>query len=85
MENALKMIAMAITPSPVIAGHDATGGRVESLTEAVMGMTAALVMIAEAVSNNATELGNIASSIDSLAIAVDEKDFVSTNINTTGV
>jgi hypothetical protein len=42
-------------------------------------------MIAEAVSNNATELGNIASSRDSLAIAVDEKDFVSTNINTTGV
>jgi hypothetical protein len=32
-----------------ISGEDATGGKVGSLTEAVMGVTAALVQIAEAI------------------------------------
>jgi len=84
MENALKMIANAITVS-AFPGTDATGGRVESLTEAVMGMTAALVMIAEAISDNANAVNTVAVSIDYLANVVDEKDFVSTSIKTTGV
>ena len=84
MENALKMIASAITVS-AFPGTDATGGRVESLTEAVMGMTAALVMIAEAISDNANAVNTVAVSIDYLANVVDEKDFVSTSIKTTGV
>ena len=84
MENALKMIASAITVS-AFPGTDATGGRVESLTEAVMGMTAALVMIAEAISENANAVNTVAVSIDYLANVVDGKDFVSTSIKTTGV
>ena len=42
-------LAEAITPLSVLAGTDAAGGRVESLTEAVMGVTAGLVQIADAI------------------------------------
>jgi hypothetical protein len=41
-------IAEAITPV-AMPGHDATDGTVASLTEAVMGATAGLVQIAEAI------------------------------------
>jgi hypothetical protein len=41
-------IATAITPD-AHPGHDETGGTVASLTEAVMGMTTALVRIAQAI------------------------------------
>lgn len=41
-------IANAITPRGAAAGTDANGGHVESLTEAVMGMTAGLHAIADA-------------------------------------
>lgn len=41
-------IARAIT-SPASAGTDAAGGHVESLTEAVMGITAGLLQVAEAI------------------------------------
>lgn len=41
-------IASSITPS-VLPGTDATGGTVASLTEAVMGITAGLVQVAEAI------------------------------------
>ncbi len=41
-------IATAITP-PVAGGTDATGGRIESVTEAVMGVTAGLCRIADAI------------------------------------
>jgi hypothetical protein len=44
-----RRIGNAITPANVVAGHDATGGHVESLTEAVMGVTAGLAQIAEAI------------------------------------
>jgi hypothetical protein len=52
-------IAKAITPQDAMAGHDATGGRITSLTEAVVGITGGLVQIANA--------------IQSLAEAVDKK------------
>ena len=48
MRESAAKLANAITPTAV-DGTDATGGTVGSLTEAVMGMTAALVKIAEAV------------------------------------
>jgi hypothetical protein len=47
LSESTRAIAHAIT-ADAIGGHDATGGRIESLTEAVMGVTAGLVMIAEA-------------------------------------
>lgn len=46
--SSLQRVADAITP--MVAGtKDATGGHVESLTEAVMGVTAALTGIASAI------------------------------------
>ena len=49
--NGFTKLARAITPLSAMAGTDAAGGRVESLTEAVMGVTAGLVQIAEAISD----------------------------------
>lgn len=50
-------IAEAIYPSGVVAGTDAAGGHVRSLTEAVMGMTAGLCRIAEAIESLASAVG----------------------------
>lgn len=44
-----RSISRAITPTDAAAGHDAAGGTVCSLTEAVMGMTAALIRVAESI------------------------------------
>jgi hypothetical protein len=44
-------LANAVTPSGALAGTDAAGGRVESLTEAVMGVTSGLLEIADAINN----------------------------------
>ena len=46
---AARRISTAIT-APASPGTDATGGSVDSLTEAVMGITAGLVRIADAIS-----------------------------------
>ena len=51
--EAVKDLARAVTPMSAIAGEDAAGGRVSSLTEAVMGITAGLVRIAEAIDDHA--------------------------------
>lgn len=51
VQQGFRILANAITPSGVIAGTDAAGGHVESLTEAVMGMTAAMVQIAGAITD----------------------------------
>lgn len=48
LEPALRRVAAAITPN-ICGGDDATGSHVESLTEAVMGVTGGLVRIAEAI------------------------------------
>lgn len=45
-------VATAIS-ADVAPGHDAGGGHVSCLTEAVMGMTAGLFAIAEAINNHA--------------------------------
>jgi len=44
-----RKVANSITPTGVGNGTDATGGTVGSLTEAVMGLTAAMVKIADAI------------------------------------
>ena len=48
LANNVRRIANAIT-SPVLAGTDEAGGRIESLTEAVMGITAGLFAISRAI------------------------------------
>lgn len=53
MAKSMKRIADAITPN-ICGGKDETGGHVESLTEAVMGVTAGLCKIAEAISELAS-------------------------------
>lgn len=45
----MNRIANAITPVGAVPSHDATGGTISSLTEAIMGMTAGMVQIAEAI------------------------------------
>jgi hypothetical protein len=44
-------LASAITPQDTLGGQDATGGTVLSLTEAVMGVSAGLVQIADAIAS----------------------------------
>ena len=56
--DAIQALANAITPLGVMAGQDATGGSVASLTEAVMGITAGLVQIADAINNLADATRN---------------------------
>jgi len=46
---ATELLANAITPYGLDRGTDATGGVVMSLTEAVMGVSSALVQIADAI------------------------------------
>lgn len=46
--SALRNIGLSITPNG-FPGHDAAGGTVASLTEAVMGITAGLYAVAEAI------------------------------------
>ena len=60
LREAIREIAVAITSPTAGAGHDAFGGRVESLTEAVMGMAQGLQAIAVA--------------LDSLAAAVADRE-----------
>jgi hypothetical protein len=58
--GAINAIASAIIPHQSIGGNDATGGYVLSLAESIMGVTAALVKIADAIEHlaEATERKN---------------------------
>lgn len=51
LTSSTRQIARAITPSDAMPGPDATGGQVGSLTEAIMGLTAAMVQIATAIAS----------------------------------
>jgi len=51
-------ISGSITTRGAAGGQDACGGHVESLTEAVMGMTSALVQIGQALNNIADAISN---------------------------
>ena len=53
---ALRDIANAITPLNLMPGIDATGGRVSSLTEALMGHTNAMMKMADAMSEIASSI-----------------------------
>lgn len=59
LRETLKLIANAITPTDAMAGRDASGGRIESLTEAVMGITAGLFRVAEAIEYHADLVGEV--------------------------
>lgn len=50
----VEAVANALSPIGAIAGDDATGGRVNSVTEALMGCTAGLCRIASAIELLAT-------------------------------
>lgn len=56
LARAVRASASAISPADAAPGHDAAGGTVGSLTEAVMGVTAGLCRIADA-------LGDVAEAI----------------------
>lgn len=47
--EAMRSIASAITPQDAAGGNDAFGGRVESLTEAVVSISTGAAAIAEAI------------------------------------
>ena len=51
LKSGLIAVADAITPLRSLPGKDSTGGYVSSLTEAVMGMTAGLTEIANAIAD----------------------------------
>ena len=54
----IEKVANAITPLGVAAGQDAAEGKVESLTEAVMGVTAGLMSVAESINNVAEAIND---------------------------
>ena len=58
---AARKIASAILPADAAAGTCATGGTVDSLTEAVMGVTAGLVRIADSISELADAVRELTS------------------------
>ena len=49
MANSIKTLAGAVYPPGVLAGRDASGGTVTSLSEAVMGINAGLEKVAAAI------------------------------------
>ena len=49
MANMIALLANAITPLDAHHGYDASGGTVTSLMEAIMGVNAGLVRIADAI------------------------------------
>lgn len=51
LASAVRSAAHAILPAGTAPGHDATGGTIDSLTEAVMGVTAGLCKIADSISD----------------------------------
>jgi hypothetical protein len=73
--DAIRCFASAITPAGTEGVNDAAGGFCKSLTEAVMGITAAGMAIAASIDNLAL---SVDSSIDNLSNSIDY-------INTTDV
>ena len=54
--SSIRTVADSIRPLNAMPGHDAAGGTIDSLTEAVMGVTSGLVMIAEALQEVASAI-----------------------------
>ena len=61
--DAARLLGSSITPSSAV-GEDATGGSVSSLTEAVMGVTAGLCRVADAIQEAAGYLQELADHIE---------------------
>lgn len=57
--EAIKGLSNAITPSDACGNEDASGVLVDSLTEAVMGMTAGLIRIADSISELASAVRDL--------------------------
>lgn len=76
LANSTLRIAEAITPRNTAPGRDACGGTVDSLTEAVMGLTAGMARIAESIESLASTYERVAweSRIASDASLVASKD-----------
>jgi len=81
MQWSLGRLAGAITPTDALPDDDVMGGKVSSLTEAVMGRSAGLVRIAEAIDGLAdavrdtgTDDRTVSEAIDGLTVAVRERD-----------
>jgi hypothetical protein len=55
IHEGMRKIANSITPVDAVAGSDATGNSVSSLSEAVIGLTAALCKIADEINTHALE------------------------------
>lgn len=79
----LGLIANAILPYGTTPGHDAAGGTVVSLTEAIMGVTAGLMAIARALDKLADNqyqpgyqaaLEGVADAINNLAYKIKTKE-----------
>ena len=56
LSSAVERLAESLYPKDVMAGEDAAGGHVASLTEAVMGITNGLYAIAESIDNRAAAI-----------------------------
>ena len=65
ISDAMKSIAGSILPRGVCGGNDETGAHVDSLTEAVMGLTSAGCKIALAIDGVANSLDRIADQMQS--------------------
>lgn len=72
MENEIKKISKAISGGESCV--DAMGGHVGSLTDAVMGVTQALVRIADALEKNNAALIRIDLSINYLGLIIEESN-----------
>ena len=63
--KAIQSIGYAIAANAA-PGHDAMGGTVGCATEAIMGVTAALVRMGEAISEVAEAMNNVAEAVNNL-------------------
>jgi hypothetical protein len=68
--NSIRMLADAICPIHSVPGHDSAGGYVSSLTEATMGITTALMRVADVSSTGASGVHNVSRSLDRVADAI---------------
>lgn len=62
--NAIRRLAEAVLPYAAAPSEDASGGFVNSLTEAVTGMTTGLVRIADSINRVADSISELADAVD---------------------
>jgi hypothetical protein len=69
--DAIRQLANAVTIHDAVAGEDATGGSISSLTEAVMGITGGLVKVANSLEMVAGDLSGIEDALNNIARAIE--------------